>query len=175
MSASDPHKPSATRSAPRRKLGAGAPSDHHHCEGHGAHLEGLRLTAGRRAILDLLCAAGRPLGAYEMIDRLGDSQGRRPAPISVYRALDYLLENGLVHRLATRNAYLACAHRHDQGDPVVFLICEGCNKAEEVTSARVGASLADVSDTAGFQRRASVIEVAGVCAACADESLAGKA
>ncbi|MDB5570208.1 MAG: Fe2+/Zn2+ uptake regulation protein-like protein [Hyphomicrobiales bacterium] len=152
---------------PRRSLSAPAAHSHDHCEGHGEHVHGLKLTPGRRAILDMLCEAGKPLGAYEMIDRLADPNGRRPAPITVYRALDYLLENGLVHRLATRNAYLACGHRHDEADPVVFLICDLCGRAQEATSHDVGDSLARVSQTSGFQRRTEMIEIAGACAACA--------
>ncbi|MBX9758128.1 MAG: transcriptional repressor [Beijerinckiaceae bacterium] len=141
--------------------------DHAACEGHGAHVGGLNLTPGRRAILDMLCAAGKPLGAYEMIDRLVDGRGRRPAPISVYRALDYLLENGLVHRLATRNAFIACAHRHKASDPTVFLICEACGRVDETTSSPVGAGLQALSSGLGFAAHAQVIEVSGLCAACA--------
>jgi Fur family zinc uptake transcriptional regulator len=170
----DPTEPSNGRAA-RRRMGErnGAASSgaahhsHDHCEGHGQHLDKLRLTPGRQVILDMLCAAGRPLGAYEMIDKLADENGRRPAPISVYRALDYLLENGLVHRLATRNAYLACGHRHHQSEPVVFLICETCGKAEEATSTGLDDSLAAVTASSRFKPRAAMIEIAGVCAACA--------
>jgi Fur family zinc uptake transcriptional regulator len=151
---------------PRRRLEAVEAHSHDHCEGHGRHLDNLRLTPGRQVILDMLCEAGRPLGAYEMIDRLADASGRRPAPISVYRALDYLLENGLVHRLATRNAYLACGHRHERSDPVVFLICDACGRAEEATSAGLGDSLSAVASGAGFGARTAMIELAGVCADC---------
>lgn len=146
----------------------GHTQDHAACEGHGAHVGGLNLTPGRRSILDMLCAAGKPLGAYEMIDRLVDARGRRPAPISVYRALDYLLENGLVHRLATRNAFLACAHRHKASDPTVFLICEACGRVDETTSSSVGAGLQALSSGLGFAANAQVIEVSGLCAACAE-------
>jgi len=70
----------------------------------------ISLTPGRRRILEILASEGRPLGAYEMIDRVAEATGKRPAPISIYRALDFLLENGLIHRLASRNAFLACGH-----------------------------------------------------------------
>ena len=176
--AMDPTPPFSGRTT-RRRMGersdaahggdtaAAGHHSHDHCEGHGQHLEKLRLTPGRQVILDMLCAAGRPLGAYEMIDKLADENGRRPAPISVYRALDYLLENGLVHRLATRNAYLACGHRHDQSEPVVFLICETCGKAEEATSTGIDDSLSAVTASSRFKPRAAMIEIAGVCSACA--------
>lgn len=160
-----------SRRAPRRRAPAKAPHDHAaahaHCEGHGDQVAGLNLTPGRRSVLDMLCAAGKPLGAYEMIDRLVDEDGRRPAPISVYRALDYLVENGLVHRLATRNAFLACAHRHKGSDPTVFLICETCGRVEETASDSVGRGLGALASSFNFQPHAQVIEVSGVCGACA--------
>lgn len=151
----------------RRRMESVAPHDHSHCEGHGGQRSGLNLTPGRRAILDMLCAAGKPLGAYEMIDLLVDANGRRPAPISVYRALDYLVEHGLVHRLATRNAFLACGHGHAETDPLVFLICEGCGKVEEASSPSIRAQLDALAAGSGFRRRSEMIEVSGVCAGCA--------
>ncbi len=74
--------------------------------------EGTKLTPGRRRVLEILAEEGRPLGAYDLIEKIATTTGKHPAPISIYRALDFLLENGLVHRLASRNAFLACAHGH---------------------------------------------------------------
>ena len=71
-----------------------------------------KFTPIRRQVLQALLSSHRPLGAYEVIDELAKSMPR-PAPITVYRALDFLMENGLVHRIESRNAYLACAHDHD--------------------------------------------------------------
>ena len=82
----------------------------------------------------------RPLGAYEVIDELAKSMPR-PAPITVYRALDFLMENGLVHRIESRNAYLACAHDHDAAAMVAFLICERCGSVGEIPAAPVAQSL----------------------------------
>lgn len=128
--------------------------------------DGLALTPSRQRILDELCAAGRPVGAYEMIDRVAASTGKRPAPVSVYRALDFLVENSLVHRLASRNAFMACAHGHKARDPVVFLICDSCGAVSEATSAGISRSLAALAAGAGFSSRAHVIELAGACAKC---------
>ncbi len=143
--------------------------DHSHCA-HNPHRagggQGLALTPSRRRILDELCLAGRPVGAYEMIDRMASATGKRPAPISVYRALDFLVDNGLVHRLASRNAFLACAHGHSAHDPIVFLICDVCGSVREETSAGISASLAALAGQAGFASRAHVIELAGQCAGC---------
>lgn len=140
--------------------------DHSQCEGHGDHASGLRLTAGRRAVLDLLCAEGKPLGAYDMIDKLALKGGKRLAPISVYRALDFLLENGLVHRLSSRNAYMACGHRHAADEPLVFLICDSCGAVSECASNALGQALDNLAGHAKFLRRGQMVEVTGMCDAC---------
>lgn len=106
-----------------------------------------------------------------MLERLAGANGRRPAPISVYRALDYLLENGLVHRLASRNAFVACGHRHSAAEPILFLICDSCGKVDEATSPDLSVSLGAAASIAGFQTRNCVIELAGRCAACRDQAI----
>ena len=117
-------------------------------------------------MLDELCAAGGPLGAYELMDRMAASGGKRPAPISVYRALDFLVEKGLAHRLASRNAFMACDHGHGDHEPAIFLICDGCGSVSEVTSQAASESLRSVAEAVGFAPRAQVIELAGLCARC---------
>ena len=82
-----------------------------------------KFTPIRRQVLQALLSSHRPLGAYEVIDELAKSMPR-PAPITVYRALDFLMTNGLVHRIESRNAYLACVHSHDEAALVAFLICD---------------------------------------------------
>jgi Fur family transcriptional regulator, zinc uptake regulator len=130
--------------------------------------QNIKLTPARRQILELLCNAGKPLGAYDLIEKVGETTGKRPAPISIYRALDFLLENGLVHKLATRNAYLACGHGHLAQDLVVFLICDCCGGVAEATSEAMRAGLGDVTGKAGFKPRTQVLEVAGLCARCVE-------
>ena len=93
--------------------------------------------------------------------------GAGPAPISVYRALDFLVENGFVHRLASRNAFLACGHSHEAGEPVAFLICDGCGRVAEATSPGLSESVQGVAASAGYARRTQVIEIAGTCSDCA--------
>jgi Fur family transcriptional regulator, zinc uptake regulator len=127
----------------------------------------ISLTPGRRRILEILAREGRPLGAYEMIDRVAETTGKRPAPISVYRALDFLLENSLIHRLASRNAYLACGHGHAVTEPIVFLICEVCGEVVELTSPAICGALRELAAQAKFAPRSQVMEVAGRCGACA--------
>jgi Fur family zinc uptake transcriptional regulator len=106
------------------------------------------------------------MGAYDIIDRLAAVTGKRLAPVTVYRALDYLLAGGLVHRLASRNTFMACGHQHEAAEPVVFLICDGCGSVREATSDAIRKSLADVVGTAGFRSRTEVIELVGLCRTC---------
>src|SRR5262245_61032346 len=126
----------------------------------------ISLTPGRRRILELLAREGRPLGAYEMIDRVAEATGKRPAPISIYRALDFLLENSLIHRLASRNTYLACGHRHAAKEPIVFLICEVCGEVVEASSPEMREVLGALAEEVKFSARAQVMEVSGRCRTC---------
>ena len=134
-----------------------------HAEGLCAS-RGQRLTPMRRQVLEALLASHKPLGAYEIIERL--AHHGRLAPITVYRALDFLMENGLVHRIESRNAFLACAHDHDEAAMVAFLICERCGLVGEVPAASVAQSLSASVRSTGFAPRMSIVEVTGVCTHC---------
>ncbi len=127
--------------------------------------QGARLTPIRRQVLGALLSGHTPLGAYDIIERLG-REGTRPAPITVYRALDFLLEHGLVHRIASRNAFIACIHNHGANDSVVFLICERCGAVGEAPSAPLQHALAAAAEKAGFAPRQPIVEIAGLCAHC---------
>ena len=124
-----------------------------------------KFTPIRRHVLETLLSSHRPLGAYEVIEELAKSMPR-PAPITVYRALDFLIENGLVHRIESRNAFLACAHDHDEAAMVAFLICERCGLVGEVPAASVAQSLSVSVRSTGFAPRMSIVEVTGVCTHC---------
>ena len=146
--------------------------DHGRCASDAiAHAEMLckerheRLTPIRRSVLEALLASHQPLGAYDLIDRLADDGGR-PAPITVYRALDFLREQGFVHRIESRNAFIACVHNHASGDPVVFLICEKCGAVGEAAAAAVADTIRTASRAAGFTPKTPVIEISGICAHC---------
>jgi Fur family transcriptional regulator, zinc uptake regulator len=128
-------------------------------------LRARKFTAVRRQVLEALLSSHKPLGAYEVIDQLAKSMPR-PAPITVYRALDFLMDNGLVHRIESRNAFLACAHDHDSAAMVAFLICERCGSVGEIAAAPMAQSLSAAARATGFAARMSVVEIAGVCAHC---------
>jgi Fur family zinc uptake transcriptional regulator len=120
----------------------------------------------RRQVLEALLASHKPLGAYDIIDRA--ALGSRPAPVTVYRALDLLIEQGLVHRIESRNAFIACVNNHSIDDLVVFLICERCGAVGESASATVAQTLKNASRAAGFTPKSPVIEIGGICAHCRD-------
>jgi Fur family zinc uptake transcriptional regulator len=123
-----------------------------------------RLTPMRRHVLETLLVSHKPLGAYEIIERL--ALDTRPAPITVYRALDFLRENGLVHRIESRNAFVACVHNHAGEDLVVFLICESCGIVGEAPAAGVADALRHSSRAAGFTPKSPLIEIVGICTHC---------
>lgn len=146
--------------------------DHGRCADEGLrHAEavcdgrGQKLTPIRRRVLETLLASHRPLGAYELIDRLAEAT-TRPAPITVYRALDFLMENGLVHRIESRNAFLACAHNHDAMSTVAFLICDRCGLVGEIPATAIAASINEAARVSGFDAKMSVVEITGTCSHC---------
>jgi Fur family zinc uptake transcriptional regulator len=124
-----------------------------------------KFTPIRRQVLQALLMSHRPLGAYEVIDALSSSRPR-PAPITVYRALDFLMTNGLVHRIESRNAYLACAQDHGDGAMVAFLICDRCGAVGEIPVAPVAKNLNAAARASGFAPKLSVLEMTGLCAHC---------
>ena len=127
-----------------------------------------RLTPIRRRVLEALAASHKPLGAYEVIDEIA-RKGPRPAPITIYRALDFLMANGLVHRIASRNAFLACVHNHDSGALVAFLICESCGAVGEAAGAAIAQSLSNAAKSARFTPTMSVVEITGLCSHCREK------
>ena len=133
---------------------------------------GQKLTPMRRKVLETLASSHKPLGAYEIIDAVAGS-GPRPAPITIYRALDFLIANGLVHRIASRNAFLACGHNHDSGALVTFLICESCGTVGEAPAAEVSRTLTQAAQGVGFTPKMSVVEITGLCAHCRDQRASG--
>jgi Fur family zinc uptake transcriptional regulator len=160
--------------------------DHHHRHDHAGasaadaldsaaaicDAKGLRLTAQRRDVLEAMAKANRPLGAYDILGVLMEGGARKIAPISVYRSLDFLLEAGLIHRLESRNAFVLCPHKHDAGDVVTFLICEGCGAVEEATSPALASALAAIAKGRGFIARSRVIELSGRCSRCQEPASA---
>ena len=127
--------------------------------------KGVRLTPLRAKVLEAI--AGRPhqaVGAYDLQECLGDGSSK-PAPITIYRVLDFLAEQGLVHRLASMNAFIACAHTSEKHRPE-FLICRECGAIGELSSASTDAALEADAEKHGFQMESTVVEILGLCPKC---------
>ena len=150
-----------------------AHAEHQHARGPDAlaraevacRAGGVRLTPIRRAVLAALYATHRPLGAYDIAEALAEGRGRL-APITIYRALDFLIAQGLVHRLASRNAFVACPHGHASRDLVAFLICEACGGVDELSPAGLRRAVSHLLQEQGFEPQLQVLEISGRCAHC---------
>ncbi|HSR65962.1 MAG TPA: Fur family transcriptional regulator [Xanthomonadaceae bacterium] len=132
---------------------------------------GLRLTPIRARVLGLIAEAGKPLKAYDLLERIAqdsrDGEGvGAAAPPTVYRALDFLLANGFIHKLESVNAFVACHHPSTAQHSVPFLICERCHSAVELEDADVVAALEARARALGFVPQAQTLEVHGLCARC---------
>ncbi len=124
------------------------------------------LTKNQTLVLNALSRAGGPLSAYTILDQLR-GEGFR-APLQVYRALEKLLERGLVHRLESLNAFVACAHDHDHAHGLTaFAICEKCGQVSEFSDEVVEERLKDWAGKSGFHATKTTIEIRGDCANCA--------
>src|ERR671932_28862 len=121
--------------------------------------KGARLTPMRREVLEALYATHRPLGAYDIAEILAQKDGRRLAPITIYRSLDFLMEQGLAHRLASRNAFIACPHGHRAGDLVPFLICDVCGGVDEMSSSGVAGAISGLLTEQDFEPQRQVLEI----------------
>ena len=124
-----------------------------------------RLTQIREQVLAIIWSSHKPVGAYAILDELSQHNQRAPAPPTVYRALDFLLENNLVHRIASLNAFVGCnaPSQHHEGH---FLICQGCNIAIEVEAPAINNAITDAGSRLNFTVTHQCVEVAGYCNQC---------
>jgi Fur family zinc uptake transcriptional regulator len=129
---------------------------------------GSRLTGQRRDVLNCVAQSHSAVGAYDIIERMA-GRGPRPAPITVYRALDFLEAHGLVHKIESRNAFVACTHPHD-GQPAAMLVCERCGLVAELDAPDVFEALEGSAAARGFTLRRSVVELTGLCRQCGGEA-----
>lgn len=146
--------------------------DHHRCVADALSQaeslcaeRGVRLTPLRARVLELVWGSHQPLGAYQILDSLTE-EGHKPAPPTVYRALEFLLEQGLIHRIASQNAFMGCS------DPSAthvgyFLLCKTCGNAEEIINTSVlSEAINQVAGTKGFHIESQTVELAGQCQHC---------
>lgn len=156
------------------RLNAFEPHDHAGCaETALAHAErvaserGLRLTPVRRRTLEILLAEHRALGAYEVLDRLGQSGFGTQPPVA-YRALDFLVDLGLAHRVRRLNAFAACTQPGHDHAPL-FFICENCDTVAEAPVGTVRAAADREAARIGFGIARMNVEAVGTCASCRAE------
>ena len=136
------------------------------CESRGA-----KLTDLRRHVLGLILDNVAPTGAYDLLDRLRSTR-QGAAPPTVYRALDFLLEQGLVHRVASLSAFVGCVDPEDEtegGHAAQFLICSRCRRVTEMEDEALVAAMKAAAGRVGFTLSKATIEAEGVCAECSNQ------
>lgn len=145
--------------------------DHAHCSATALRTaeaicakRGARLTDIRRRVLASVWASHAPIGAYDILAALNANHGKI-APMAVYRALDFLMEHGLVHRLASLNAFVGCPLA-DVRHTAHFMICRGCKSTTEMKGAAVTRAVKKTLSAHGFISETEIIEIQGLCAHC---------
>ena len=122
-----------------------------------------RFTETRRRVLEIVWSQHKPIGAYEVLELL--QQDGRSAPPKVYRALDFLQQMGLVHRIASLNAYVGCAAPGEPHDGH-FLICESCRALAELDAPSITQAINQSAESSGFESRRHTVEILGLCPDC---------
>jgi Fur family transcriptional regulator, zinc uptake regulator len=177
------HSRAASVAAPRHDHGHDHDHDHDHAHAReGAHdhavclgearqraaqafdAKGMKLTPLRRLVFEEIAGSHDAVGAYDVLDRLVRKTGERMAPVSVYRAIDALLEAGVVHRLESRNAFYAC-HNPAHGRHIA-MVCNTCGAVTELAGSDLHGGIERAAASAGFAVASIVVEVAGLCAPC---------
>jgi Fur family zinc uptake transcriptional regulator len=145
--------------------------DHDHCvkvaldaAESSCEQQGARLTVLRRRVLELVWGSHAPVGAYTLLDSLRD-EGHAAAPPTVYRALEFLLEHGLIHRLERLNAFVGCS-RPTAPHAAQFLICTSCGRAVELDDPAIDQAVHERAEILGFTVTRQTIEVEGLCTEC---------
>lgn len=157
-----------------------ADHDHGHCVAHAlaeaeaeCRRRGARLTEVRRRVLELVWHSHAPVGAYALLESLG-REGFCAAPPTVYRALDFLLAHGLIHRIERLNAFMGCSR---PGVPHAgqFLLCTGCGAAAELNDPAIDESIKAAAARLGFTLSGQTVEADGLCPGCQhkEHSVAG--
>lgn len=131
---------------------------------------GARFTPIRRRVLELIAASHGALKAYDLLDQLAKEHGAARPP-TIYRALDFLIAQGLVHRIESLNAYLAC-HCPEHQHGFQLLICRGCGRVEEMHDDDLGSRLAASASAHGFTIERQTVELEGRCGECIAQGLA---
>ncbi len=145
--------------------------DHARCTadliGHAERIcasKGARLTGQRRDVLVCVAESHAAVGAYDIIERMA-AKGARPAPITIYRALDFLQGHNLVHKIESRNAFVACSENHDDA-PTALLICDTCGNVAEIIERKAADGINAAARKQGFAVNRAIVELSGICRHC---------
>ena len=148
--------------------------DHSDCMHHAlkaaesiCSVQNIRLTPARKRILELICASHQAIGAYQLLDQL-KQEDSKAKPATIYRALDFLIDAGLVHKVQSLNAYIGCLTA-DKDHHSAILICDQCNNAYEIDATSLYENLFDMSKTFGFKPSHLTLELHGLCADCTNK------
>jgi Fur family zinc uptake transcriptional regulator len=125
----------------------------------------VRLTPQRLEVLRLMTQQPGAISAYDLLDLLRVSEPQAKPP-TVYRALDFLLEQGFIHRVESANSYVLCHHFEEPSHTSALFICDRCGLVTEKTTDGIEERLAKLASESGFELRHSVVEAHGLCAEC---------
>jgi len=126
--------------------------------------KGVRLTALRKRILEIICTSHKAVGAYALLD-IFKQEDPKAKPVTIYRALDFLMDAGLVHKIESLNAYIACMQAGNQHKTAI-LICDECSNAYEIEASSFYEGLFQASKEQNFSPDYLIVELHGRCAKC---------
>ena len=129
--------------------------------------KGLQLTPLRRRVLSILDESAGPLGAYAIIEKLSKVEGKAIAPPTVYRTLEFFMENGFLHKIESRNAFAPCEHV-GHAHYGVLLVCDKCGHSDEIEDASLDGHLRQTAERAGFALHPQMLELKGLCRNCVE-------
>jgi len=147
------------------------PHNHNECRLHALKAaekiclnKGVRLTDIRKRVLELVCTSHKAIGAYELLD-LFKEEDPKAKPVTIYRALDFLMEVGLVHKIESLNAFIGCLQA-DKQHKTAILVCDNCKNAYELEAGAVYDALFILSQQAQFTPKNLTLELHGLCSEC---------
>lgn len=126
----------------------------------------ISLTLNQQLVFNLLRDRQVKMSAYEILDKLRDKGFS--APPTVYRALDFLISKGLVHKIESLNAFIACGHRHEEEDSILFEICNDCGQTREFSDEKISSQIYKNTQRKKFKITKTTVEILGQCHNCMD-------